>query len=131
MNGLQREVDARHDHPLLDVEQLGANNDLVNSDRTLNCVVLECTGENGALNVRAGEVLSHLVGSWLLVADGGDTEVIAEVIVAVAVVGGLDDFDILVVLALELRKWNLLWARGDVVLSNRGDVVHGLALTSD
>lgn len=58
------------------------------------------------MDVGSGEPVSHLVGSGLLVAHGSDSEVISQVVVAVAVVGGLDDFDVLVVVALELRQRN-------------------------
>lgn len=67
------------------------------------------------MDVGTGEPFSHLVGSWLLVAHGGNAEVIAQVIVTVAVVGGLDDFDVLIVLALELGQWNPFGAAGDFV----------------
>lgn len=70
---------------------------------------MESSGENSALDVRAGKPFSHLVGSWLLVAHGSDSEVVSQVGIAVAEVGVLDDFDVLVVDTLELWQWNPLW----------------------
>lgn len=45
------------------------------------------SGEDSAMDIRSGEPFTHLVRAGLLVAHGGDSEVITEVVVAVAVVG--------------------------------------------
>lgn len=88
------------------VEQFRADDDLVNGDRGLDGVVGKSSGKNRALNVRAGEPFSHFVGSWLLVAHCSDSEVITQVSVAVGVVGGLDNFNVLIAITLELRQRN-------------------------
>lgn len=51
LNGVQCQVDAGHNHGLLGVEQLRADNDLVDGDGSLNCVVLESSSEHSTLNV--------------------------------------------------------------------------------
>lgn len=101
------------------VEQLRADNDLVDGDGSLDCVVLESSSKHSTLDVRAGEPFSHLVGSGLLVAHGSDSEVISQVSVAVAIVGGLDDFDVMVVITLEFWQRHPLWVGGNVVFGNR------------
>lgn len=59
------------------------------------------SGEDSAMDIRSGEPFTHLVRAGLLVAHGGDSEVITEVVVAVAVVGRLNDFNEVLVLVLE------------------------------
>lgn len=46
LNGVQSQVDTRHNHRLLGVEEFGADGDFVDGDRGLDRVVLESSGEH-------------------------------------------------------------------------------------
>ena len=113
LNLEQGQVNAGDNHSLLGVEQFGADNNLVDGDGGLNCVVGKGSSKNCALDVRAGKPFSHLVGSGLLVAHGSDSEMVSQVGITVAEVGGLDDFDVLVLFALKLGKWDQVSVSSD------------------